>query len=424
MKCNVIDTLLGVLISEENGHIINFLNFNDNDQKIAEFFSNLEDDIISQEYSTALTDLKNSGFDEFVFDNKNLEKLTSQKLGYKTLIVSNIAEFKSFRVNIRDKLKTLGVDKTDTQILEKYKKVNEERIKKGVSKAGERYDTTIIQLIETLEIIKKSINLFSDRLREWYGLHFPELTDKIVEDNILLSKLVSKLGNRNNYTLENLKNQFNFNDSRIQLLIDKASSSMGAEIDLKIVQDYANQILALDATVQSFEDYLEVLMERVAPNLKAIIGSLIGAKLIAKAGGLKKLAFMPASRVQIIGAEKALYRYLKSGEKMPKHGIIFQWKQIRSSPPWIRGKISRLISGKIGILTKVDMFGGEFIGETIAKEIEDKIKELVAKYPKPPKAKPEEKKKVEFKKQQGQKAYRPPQYKKKKKKQPRDRNYE
>ncbi len=424
MKCNVIDTLLGVLISEENGNIINFLNFNDNDQKIAEFFSNLENDVISQDYFTALTDLKNSGFDEFVFDNKTLEKLTYQKLGYKTLIASNATEFKIFRVNIQDKLKALGVIKTDAQILEKYKKVNEERIKKGVSKAGERYDTTIIQIIETLDIIKKSINLFSDRLREWYGLHFPELTDKIVEDNILISKLVSKLGNRNNYTLEKLKDQFNFNENRIKLLVEKASSSMGAEIDLNIVQDYANQILSLDATVQRFEDYLEVLMERVAPNLKSIIGALIGAKLIAKAGGLKKLAFMPASRIQILGAEKALYRYLKSGEKMPKHGLIFQWKQIRSSPPWIRGKISRIISGKIGILTKVDLFGGEFIGDAVEKEIENKIKELIAKHPKPPKTKPEVQKKGEQKKQQGSKNYKPPQYKKKKKKQPRDRNYE
>ena len=100
---------------------------------------------------------------------------------------------------------------------------------------------------------------------------------------------------------------------------------------------------------------------------------------------MKKLAYMPASRVQLLGAEKALYRFLKTGEKRPKHGLIFQWNQIRSAKPWIRGKIARVVAGKIGVAAKVDYFNGEFIGNQLSEGVELKIKEIELKYPNPPK---------------------------------------
>ncbi|GAG60795.1 unnamed protein product [marine sediment metagenome] len=114
---------------------------------------------------------------------------------------------------------------------------------------------------------------------------------------------------------------------------------------------------------------------------------------------MKKLAFMPASRIQLLGAEKALYRFLKTGEKRPKHGLIFQWNQIRSAKPWIRGKIARVVAGKIGLAAKIDFFSGEFIGEKFAKEIELKINEIEVKYPNPSKkAEPVKSKKMKSKK--------------------------
>jgi nucleolar protein 56 len=175
---------------------------------------------------------------------------------------------------------------------------------------------------------------------------------------------------------------------------------MGADINLNIIKNYANQILSLDEFRQELEEYLDSLMEQVAPNLNALVGGLVGAKLIAKAGSLKDLAYMPASRVQLLGAEKALYRFLKTGEKRPKHGLIFQWNLIRGSKAYNRGKISRVVSGKIGIATKVDFFKGEFIGDTLAREIEEKIKEIEKKYPKPPIKKSEPKTKIKSNKKQ------------------------
>ena len=275
--------------------------------------------------------------------------------------------------------------KEKEHILLQYKKVSEELTRRKVSQASGRSDNVITQIITILDIIKKSLSLFSGHLREWYGLHFPELTDKMIEDNIILADLISKLGSRENFTFENIEKVFDFKESKVKALEQYASESMGADIDLNILQNYADQIISLDTYRQQLENYLDVLMEETAPNINNLIGPLIGAKLIAKAGGLQKLAYMPASRIQLLGAEKALYRFLKSGEKRPKHGLIFQWNQIRSAKPWIRGKIARIVAGKIGLSAKVDFFSGEFIGDTLSKEIEYKIKELEEKYPSPPK---------------------------------------
>jgi len=387
MKCFIVDTLIGVFAFDETGNILNFIDFNSNNQKIIEFYESIDLGLIEKEYEHFLLELKNSGFDEFIFDNKELKEVTSEKLGYHVFLEPHSLEFKNFRLNLEDQLKKVGLSISHDELLEKYKKINEELIKKRVSQAGGQSDIIIIQIIETLDMLKKSISLFSTRLREWYGLHFPELTDKIIEDNIQVAHLATILGERENYTVENINKNFEFSENLVKRLVTKASKSMGANFKLKMVQDYANQILSLDSYRNELETYLDDLMDKSAPNLNAIVGNLIGAKLIAKAGSLKKLAYMPASRIQLLGAEKALYRFLRSGEKRPKHGLIFQWRQIRSSKPWIRGKISRVIAGKVGIASKVDYFGGDFIGDVLAKQIEEKIKEIEVKYPKPPKKK-------------------------------------
>jgi len=286
-----VDTLIGIFAFDDTGNILNFRDFDDDNERIISFYETLEfEDNISKEYEELLLELKNSGFNEFIFDNKKLEQISSQKLGYKTNLESLSLEFKNFRLNLEQQLQKIGLNKTENEISAKYKRISEELIKKKVSQAGGQLDGIIIQTIETLEILKKSISLFSSRIREWYGLHFPELTDKVIEDNIILARLISILGYRNNYTIENIEKNFEFKEYRVNWLINQASKSMGADINLRIIQDYAKQILSLDSYKEELEEYLEDLMNNSAPNLQAIVGSLIGAKLIAKAGGLKKLA--------------------------------------------------------------------------------------------------------------------------------------
>ena len=384
MKSYIADTLIGIFAFDEIGNILNFIDFDDDYDKIAEFYYALDSDIIQKVFENFLLELKNSGFNEFTFDNKKLETLTSNKLGYKTLFESTSAELKAFRLNLEQNLKKIGINKTSEEILAQYKEISDKLTRRKVSQASGHSDNIITQIITVLDVIKKSISLFSSHLREWYGLHFPELTDKIIENNIVLANLISNLGSRENFTLENIKNKVDLKERKIKALEQYALESMGANFDLSMIQNYADQIISLDNYRIQLEKYLEGLLENFAPNINSLIGSLIGAKLIAKAGSLQKLAYMPASRIQLLGAEKALYRFLKTGEKRPKHGLIFQWNQIRSAKPWIRGKIARVIAGKIGVAAKVDHFDGEFIGDSLSHEIEDKIKEIEEKYPNPP----------------------------------------
>jgi len=384
MKCYIIDTLIALFAINDTGSIINFRNFNDDPQKAIKFYKSIEEGEMGNDYKIFLNEIYNSGFREFLFDNKKLETITVNYRKYQTKFLPKSPEFKNFRLSLRQQLKSIGFNLSEKEILQKFKHIQEELTRYKIKQVGARDDIIVIQIIESLDIIKKSISLFSSRMREWYGLHFPELTDKLVEDNIVLAKIVSNIGKRNNYTFEKLNEQFDFSETRIKKLLDLASNSMGSDIDIEILQGYTKQIVSLDNYRIEMEDYLDHLMEKVAPNMRTIIGSLVSAKLIAKAGSLEKLAFMPASRIQLLGAEKALYRFLKTGEKRPKHGLIFQWNQIRSAKPYHRGKIARMVSGKIGLATKLDFFDGDYLGDELMKEIEEKINEIEKKYPKPP----------------------------------------
>lgn len=119
MKCYVVDTLVGIFAFDESGNILNFIDFNDSDQKIIEFYESLENDIIIKEYESFLLDVKNSGFNNFVYDNKKLEVLSSQKLGLETSLVSDSNEIKNFRLNLEDQLKKVGIKKSRFEIFSK-----------------------------------------------------------------------------------------------------------------------------------------------------------------------------------------------------------------------------------------------------------------------------------------------------------------
>ncbi|MFX1390780.1 MAG: C/D box methylation guide ribonucleoprotein complex aNOP56 subunit [Promethearchaeota archaeon] len=392
MKSYIADTLLGIFAFDEKGNILDFIDFDDNYEKIIEFYNSLDNNTIQKVFEDFIRELENTGFNEFILDNKTLESILSEKMGYKTNFDKNSLELKAFRLNLANNLKKVGINKTSEEILSQYKEISGKLTRLKISKASGHSDNIIGQLTTVLDVIKKSISLFSSHLREWYGLHFPELTDKIVDDNITLANLISILGFRQNFTFENILHEFDMSEDKIKLLEQSALESMGADIDVSVIQQYSDQIISLDNFRIQLENYLEGIMQEYSPNITKVIGSLIGAKLIAKAGSLQKLAYMPASRIQLLGAEKALYRFLKTGEKRPKHGLIFQWNQIRSAKAFNRGKIARVVAGKIGIAAKVDYFGGDFIGDNLSDEIEIKIKEIDEKYPNPPKIQKQQKK--------------------------------
>jgi nucleolar protein 56 len=155
----------------------------------------------------------------------------------------------------------------------------------------------------------------------------------------------------------------------------------------------SRKVLELYAVRQSLEKHVEIIMDEVAPNTKAIAGSLLGARLIAIAGGLLNLAKLPASTMQVLGAEKALFRSLKTKARPPKHGIIFQHPLIHDAKRWQRGKIARALAGKLSIAARVDAFNGNYAGDEIKADLEKRVEEIKERYDKAPPLNPQSSKK-------------------------------
>ncbi len=251
-----------------------------------------------------------------------------------------------------------------------------------VSEVSASPDLHISQSINSLDEIDRIINGISSRLREWYGLHFPELDNVI--DSILGYSQIVLAGKREDIT-EKVFEDAGFPDSKVEMLSVIRKKSRGGDIspeNLAIVQLLAKQILELNELRKKLEEHVETQMNLVAPNLAAILGTAVGARIIAKAGSLKKLASMPASTIQVLGAEKALFRSLKTGSRPPKHGLLFQHAMVHAAPRWQRGKIARAIAGKAAIAARVDVYG-EGLNKTLLEKLNVRVEEIGKKYKNP-----------------------------------------
>jgi nucleolar protein 56 len=188
-----------------------------------------------------------------------------------------------------------------------------------------RADNMIIQAIALLDQMDKDINTFAMRVREWYSWHFPELI-KIVNDNYVYARCAAFIKNRTNLTEDKLEElaAIVLDEEKAQQILHASRSSMGmdmSEIDMINVENFTTRLIKLAEYRRQLHDYLVSKMSTVAPNLAALIGETVGARLISHAGSLTNLAKCPASTVQILGAEKALFRALKTRGNTPKFNV-------------------------------------------------------------------------------------------------------
>lgn len=221
----------------------------------------------------------------------------------------------------------------------------------------DKVDTMIIQAIGLLDDLDKELNTYAMRVREWYGWHFPELA-KIVQDNILYAKAVKLMGNRTNAA------KLDFSEilpEEVETELKEAAMiSMGTEVsdlDLMNIKELCDQVLSLSEYRAQLYDYLKSRMNTIAPNLTALVGELVGARLIAHGGSLLNLAKQPGSTVQILGAEKALFRALKTKHATPKYGLIYHASLIGQAAPKLKGKISRSLAAKTALAIRYDALG-------------------------------------------------------------------
>jgi nucleolar protein 56 len=253
-----------------------------------------------------------------------------------------------------------------------------------VKEASERLDLHIIQSINALDELDKIINTVGARMREWYGLHFPEL-DNLVQSLVAYAEIVSRAGLRENITTEILQSA-GMQDKKVEIMLDGARRSKGGDMtpeNLAIVKRLADQVIAQSDLRRVLADHIEVAMETVAPNVKELLTASVGARIIAKAGSLARLAMLPASTIQVLGAEKALFRALKTGARPPKHGILFQHPLIHSAPKWQRGKIARAIASKVAIAARIDYYRHAGKDSSIQDRLNTRLTEIREKYKEP-----------------------------------------
>ncbi len=223
----------------------------------------------------------------------------------------------------------------------------------------ERRDKLIVQSVSALNDMDKILNLISERLREWYGLHYPEWKPG---DHQKYADAVAKFGNRENF--ENFK------------------TSMGmplSEEDLEIIRKYAARLSDLYNMRSDLEKYLNKVVPIEMPNTSVLLGPLLAARLLAQAGNLERLAKMPSSTVQLLGAEKALFKALRTKGKeirIPKYGVLFTHPDISGAPKDQQGKIARLLSAKVSIALRMDFYTKKDMSADLVADYRKKVDEL------------------------------------------------
>ena len=249
--------------------------------------------------------------------------------------------------------------------------------------SADKLDTMIIQAVALLDDLDKQVNTYAMRVKEWYGWHFPELA-KIVVDNAAYAKFVLLCGIRTN--MAQVHDQLStIMPLEVEEQVIKASEmSMGTEInenDIKAIKHLATQVVELGDYRNQLHRYLCTRMQAIAPNLTAIVGELVGARLISHAGSLLSLAKQPASTIQLLGAEKALFRALKTKKSTPKYGLLFHASLVGSAQAKNKGKIARLVATKCALGARLDALCEESVdmGEEFRTTIENRLNTLEGK---------------------------------------------
>ncbi|GAA5897126.1 hypothetical protein JCM8208_003735 [Rhodotorula glutinis] len=244
-----------------------------------------------------------------------------------------------------------------------------------------RSDNMIIQAIALLDQLDKDVNTFAMRVREWYGWHFPELV-RVVPDNYQYAKVCRLLGDKaqlDDEILEPLAELLDNNETLARNILDASRASMGtdiSEVDHLNIKNFATRVIHLYDYRKSLQAYLSDKMGVVAPNLAALIGDTVGARLISHAGSLTNLSKYPASTVQILGAEKALFRALKTKGNTPKYGLIYHSTFIGRAGAKNKGRISRFLANKCSIASRIDCFADQpttKFGQVLRDQVEERL---------------------------------------------------
>ncbi|MEM3712400.1 MAG: hypothetical protein QXR97_02540 [Thermoproteota archaeon] len=263
---------------------------------------------------------------------------TLSSIGLKPIVQEPLDKAVKLRSDFETLLKTLGlsIDAYRSFMLTVANRIAQDRI----NEMAKRRDLDVVMALQSYDELVKIMNVIQDRILVWVKERVPIL----LEEDKDFEKIIERI----------------------------CSGSSEPDYVRKMAELYLKSKECRNITEKQIGD----LMEEAAPNISAVIGPILGARLISKVGSLARLASLPASTIQILGAEKALFRALRKRGRPPKHGIIFQHPWVHGSPRKMRGKVARLLASRIAIAARVDYFSGRFIGDELKKEVENRIRIL------------------------------------------------
>ncbi|WP_303236064.1 NOP5/NOP56 family protein [Methanosphaera cuniculi] len=364
MKCYITTTSFGFIATNHENNIIDYTLFEDQVESIEQISQN-------KLLPVELIQKLEKQYDTIIIETNKPQQYTQ----YKTVTCETTTKqgqyIRKHLDEIISEITTLNDTKQITENLNTtFNQVTQDKIRSSI----EFNDVMIVETINSLDEIDETIGKLIERLHEWCMPYLPELEK--LHNHKLYAKLVA-----NETTRENIKQSSLLDNTNIELY--NYNDITVKQSDLIIIKSFAKSICSLYDTKETLEEYIKEKMIEVAPNLYSVAGANLGAKLIAHINGLENLAKLPSSTVQIMGAEKATFRHLKTGENPPKHGLIYQHPNLRGSNWWVRGKIARTIASKISIAARKDAFGDKILDPTLKEDMETRIEQIRKDHPFP-----------------------------------------
>lgn len=373
-KAYIEETIIGVFALTEDGEIIEKAFYPKDTEKMARAITRQRNGEITREVSKVAEGLIRRGFGAVATTNTELAEAMRTEYSFDVELVDETPNDE-----LREKLPTIAQQgnliKDEEEFNELGRQVSTILARGAVQNALGRREALITQTVQLLGELDTSLNGLSGRVREWYGLHYPEL-GRIIRDHEGYLRFITEIGDRSAVTKEKIE-ALGLQRREAASIMRGAGESMGAplgERDMEEVRRLARQALTLYEYRTSLTEYISAIAEESAPNVSAIAGPTLAAKLIERAGGLRRLAMMPSSTLQILGAEKALYRAIKTKARPPKHGLIFQHPYVNNAPRGLRGVRARHLAAKLSIAARADAFTGNAIAEQLKKELDEAAK--------------------------------------------------
>ncbi len=389
MEAYLVPTVFGMFLHDTDGKVVAQSITYPNVERATTVILKLKSGKEMEEISNLLSQAVALDLKEITVENSQIAKALAQAEGIEFRVNPNSREIKMFRSMLDETVVKIGVveEEKDAKVFRRAVALHVAR--EIISEESKSPDLLVKHAIDAISEIDKNINILSMRLREWMAVFRPAF-GKIIDDHEQFAKVLKIIIDDPTAT-ENKLMESDVPEQLAKTVVETLENDIGAplsETDTIPLIRIANTVEELYKTRRVLEEYIERLMLEVAPNITALVGPFVGARLISMAGSLVELARKTSSTLQVLGAEKALFRSLKTGTAPPKHGVIFQVPELYSAPYWQRGKIARALAGKLAIAARIDAFSDRDMGQTLREAFEKRIEEIRRQNSEPPPPKP------------------------------------